>query len=83
MTTSSVAKTLNVRVPDALYAQLEALAGATARTKSFLAIEALSRYLESQAWHIQDIQDGIAEADRGEFASSEEVSAVFAKYTQQ
>jgi hypothetical protein len=30
---------------------------------------------------ISAIHDGIAEADRGEFASSAEVSAVFAKYT--
>jgi RHH-type transcriptional regulator, rel operon repressor / antitoxin RelB len=81
MANSSLPKTLNVRLSDALYTQLEALASATARTKSFLAVEALTRYLESQAWHVQDIQDGIAEADRGEFASSEEVSAVFAKYT--
>lgn len=83
MATTPLAKTLNVRVPDALYTQLEALAGATARTKSFLVVEALTRYVESQAWHIQDIHNGIAEADRGEFASSEEVSAVFAKYAPQ
>ena len=39
------AKTINVRVPEALYSQLEELARATARTKSFLTIEALKAYL--------------------------------------
>ena len=37
--------------------------------------------LESQGWHLQAIHDAIAEADRGELASSEDVAAVFAKYT--
>jgi len=33
-----------------------------------------------QAWQIADIKAGLAEADRGEFATEEEVNAVFAKY---
>lgn len=73
-------KTINVRVPEALYAQLEELAQATRRTKSFLTIEALKGYLGNESWQIRDIQEGIKEADAGDFASSEEVSAVFAKH---
>ena len=34
------ARTINVRVPEALYSQIEELAKATARSKSFLAIDA-------------------------------------------
>lgn len=74
------AKTINVRVPEALYAQLEELAQATTRTKSFLTIEALKNYLGKESWQIRDIQEGIKEADAGDFASSEEVNAVFAKH---
>ena len=74
------ARTINVRVPEDLYSQLEALAAATTRSKSFLTIEALKSYLQSEAWQIQDIQEGIQEADAGQFASAEEVSTVFAKY---
>ena len=33
-----------------------------------------------EEWQIQDIKDGIAEADRGEFASENEVLKVFEKY---
>lgn len=73
-------KIINVRVPDILYSQLEELAQATARTKSFLTIEALKGYVQNQAWQIRDIHAGIKEADAGQFASAEEVSAVFAKY---
>lgn len=74
------AKTLNVRLPEALYLQLEELANATARTKTFLAVEALNSYLQNEAWQIRDIKKGLAEADAQEFASAEEVNAVFAKY---
>jgi predicted transcriptional regulator len=77
---TAAAKTLNVRLPEALYAQLEQLAAATTRTKSFLAVEALAAYLQSESWQVQDIKAGLAEADAGEFASEQEVNAVFAKY---
>ena len=74
------AKTINVRVPEALYSQLEELARATTRTKSFLTIEALKGYLGNESWQIRDIQEGIKEADAGDLASTVEVNAVFAKY---
>ena len=72
-------RTMNVRIPEALYGQIEELARATARTKSFLAIEALKGYVESESWQVRDIRAGIAEADAGDFASPEEVAATFAK----
>lgn len=74
------ARTINVRLPEALYDQIEALAKATARTKSFLAIDALTHYVESESSQIHDIHEGIKEADAGEFASDEQVKAVFDKY---
>jgi len=73
-------RTINVRIPESLYGQIEALAQATARTKSFLAVEALKGYVEQESWQVKDIQAGLAEADAGDFASPEEVAATFAKY---
>jgi predicted transcriptional regulator len=78
--TVMTARTINVRVPEALYNQIEALAKATARTKSFLAIDALTNYVLSESWHIRDIHEGIQEADAGEFATDKQVKSVFAKY---
>lgn len=74
------AKTINVRLPEALYDQIEELAKATERTKSFLTIDALTRYVERESWQIRDIHEGIKEADAGEFATDDQVKAVFAKY---
>ena len=73
-------RTLNVRVPVEVYEKLEALASATARTKSFVALEALSTYLQAQGWQVQDIEAGLLDAERGDFASDAEVAAVFARH---
>ena len=85
MTTTTTRKeaptrTINVRVPAEVYQQLEALAKATARTKSFVTLEALSRYLETQSWQVKDIEAGIVGAESGDFATDTQVNAVFAKY---
>ena len=74
------ARTINVRLPEALYKQIEELATATARTKSFLAIDALTQYVQSEAWQIREIHEGVKEADAGEFATDQQVKAVFDKY---
>jgi predicted transcriptional regulator len=75
-----IEKPLNVRLPADLATQLEQLTKVTGRNKSALTIAALSRYIEVESWQIQDIQNSLLEADCGEFASSQEVSAFFAKY---
>lgn len=74
------AKTINVRLPEALYNQIEELAKATVRTKSFLTIEALTNYVQNESWQIRDVHEGIKEADAGEFATDNEVKAMFSKY---
>lgn len=68
--------TLSVRVPAELREQLDHLAEATGRTKSFLAVEALRSYLDVQAWQIQAILVAVEKADSGEakFASHEQVT---------
>lgn len=72
-----------IRLDDQMLAKLDALAANTDRSRSWLAAKAIEDYLELNAWQIARIKDGIAEADRGEFASDEEVEAVFAKYRAQ
>ena len=80
LTKESPTRTINVRVPMNVYQRLEDLAKATARTKSFVTLEALSTYLEAQSWQVQDIQAGLVEAEAGEFANDTEVRTMFAKY---
>jgi RHH-type transcriptional regulator, rel operon repressor / antitoxin RelB len=45
-----------------------------------LTIDALTHYMERESWQIRDTHEGIKEADAGEFASDNQVKAVFARY---
>jgi predicted transcriptional regulator len=60
--------------------KLDQLANATHRSKSFLAAEAINRYLELESWQISEIELSIKEADSADFASSEQLSKLANKY---
>jgi predicted transcriptional regulator len=62
-------------------AALDAIAAGMDRDRSYLINEAITFYLEMHQWQIEEIQSGIAEADAGDFATEEEVSAVFTRLT--
>jgi len=54
---------LTVRVKTSTKAQLDVLARATKRSKSFVDEEALEQYLDVNEWQIKGIEDALAEAD--------------------
>lgn len=72
---------VSVRLPNDLKDKMEAYANLTGRTKSYVAMEALSIYLEGRMPQIEDLKAAVIEADHGDFAGDEEVNAVFAKYS--
>ena len=72
--------TLTLRVPLEMKEQLDKLADATHRSKSYLAGEAIRQYLDLESWQIGEIQQALQEADANDFASDEEVDAVVRKY---
>ncbi len=72
---------MSMRLPEDLSNELVALAEATGRTKSFLAIEAIRDFVEREKWQIAKIQKGIKEADEGLFASDEDLKALDAKWS--
>ncbi len=71
---------MTIRVDGETRERLEKLSRSTARTKSFLAAEAIRAYLDVNEWQIQEIEAGLQEADAGDFASESEVQAVFTKW---
>ena len=73
--------TMTVRLPDELKKRLARLSEATDRSKSWLAADAIRAYIDIQEWQIQEIKDGVKEADAREFASDKEVQAVIAKWS--
>ena len=72
--------TMTIRLDDELKEQLDRLAAATQRSKSFLASEAIREFIELNKWQVQEIQEALKEADAGEFASDGEVKQTFTKW---
>jgi len=57
---------------------LDALSRAVDRDRSYLINEAVDAYLDVQLWQIAHIEEGLRQADAGEFASDDEVAAAYA-----
>jgi len=60
--------------------RLDALAKRQRRDRTQLIGEAIEQYIALQDFHLRRIDEGIAEADRGKFASEQEVQAEFARW---
>ncbi|MFJ2385805.1 MULTISPECIES: CopG family ribbon-helix-helix protein [Pseudomonas] len=71
---------MSLRLPDEIADTLANLAKATGRSKSYLAVDALREYLAREAWQIEEIQQALKEADAGDFASADEVTAIANKW---
>jgi predicted transcriptional regulator len=65
-----------IRLDDEMLAKLDALAADTDRSRSWIAAKAIESYVELNAWQIAKIKEGIAQADRGQFATEEELDAI-------
>ncbi|MEG4961928.1 MULTISPECIES: CopG family transcriptional regulator [unclassified Microcoleus] len=60
---------------------LKAIATVTDRDLTYVLNEAIASYLENYQWLLDEINKGVAEAEAGDFASDDEVQAVFVKLT--
>jgi len=67
-------QTLSIRLDSKVKSRLDALARRSKRSKSFLAAEAISAYVESEEWQLGELQFGIAELDSGKAVSHDKVS---------
>jgi len=72
---------LTLRLDPKLKKQLDRLSKAMSRSRSFVAAEAIREFVTLNEWQIEEIKKGLAEADRGEFATDEEVDAVVKRWT--
>ena len=62
-----------VRAETDIVHQLDSMAGALDRSRNYLVNQALREYLKTHAWQVEKITQGIAAADRGEFADHDDV----------
>ena len=73
--------TMTIRLEPELKTRLDKLSKTTHRSKSFLAAEAVREFIELNEWQIQELKAAIKEADANDFASDQEVDAVFNKWS--
>lgn len=62
---SNTSTTVTVRLPEEVEARLAALAGYTRRSKSFLAREAITAYVERELEIVAGVERGLAESQAG------------------
>jgi RHH-type transcriptional regulator, rel operon repressor / antitoxin RelB len=67
-------ETLSIRLDANTKKRLDALAKRSRRSKSFLAAEAISAYVESEEWQLGELEAGIAALESGQEVSHENVS---------
>ncbi len=72
--------TMTIRLEPEVKSRLDKLSAATHRSKSFLAATAVREFIETNEWQITEIKQAIEEADTGDFASDQEVQAIFNKW---
>ncbi|MBE1706191.1 MULTISPECIES: CopG family ribbon-helix-helix protein [Mesorhizobium] len=69
-----------VRLSDDTTDRLDQLAEKLDRSRSYVAAQAIEDFVTRQEWQLAEIEAGLAEAERGEFANEQELAAVIAKY---
>lgn len=69
-----------VRVPEETATKLDQLAEKLDRSRSYMAAQAIEDFIAREEWQLAEIEAGLTEADRGEFATDDEVASVVSKY---
>jgi predicted transcriptional regulator len=73
-------QTVSFRLEADKVAALDALAGLLDRDRTYLLGEAVQAYLETQQWHLREIEKGIADADAGRVVDHATVKAMASKW---
>src|ERR1700730_10398584 len=69
---------ISIRVPADVLEKLDRIAAAIDRPRSWVCLRAFRRYLADEGAEILDVQEGIAQLDRGESVSFEEAMSELA-----
>jgi predicted transcriptional regulator len=73
-------QTVSFRLESDKVSALDALAESLDRDRTYLLSEAVQTYLDSQQWHLEQIREGIADADAGRVMDHRKVKAMAARW---
>ncbi len=71
---------VSLKIDEDKVEQIDSLAAASSRDRTFIINEAITNYLEVHKWQIEQIKIGLAEADAEEFASDDEIAKVLNRW---
>lgn len=69
---------LTIKTDKEVIAEIDAIAAATKRSRNDVVDQALRQFLEANAWQIERIEAGLADAREGRVVAAEEVFAEIA-----
>lgn len=67
---------ITVRVKPETRGALDSMAATMERDRDELIAEALDNYIELREWQLKEIDESIAQADRGDFVPEDEMTAL-------
>ena len=73
--------TMTIRLDETLKDRLNKLAAISNRTKSFLAVDAIEKYIALNEWQMNEIKDALIEAENDDFANKKQIDDVFNKWS--
>lgn len=69
-----------IRLRDETAVKLDKLAEKLERTRAHVAAQAIEDFVAQEEWRLAEIEAGLAEAERGDFATDAELAAIIGKY---
>ncbi len=73
-------ETVSFRTDKEYKEALDAVASSLERDRSFVINEAIKNFLELHSWQVRHIEEGLAQARKGKFASEKELGAEFKRW---
>ncbi|MGF9691572.1 hypothetical protein AAIH46_02035 [Rhizobium sp. 0TCS1.26] len=70
-----------VRIPEETAESLARVAERLSQPAESVAMDAIEDFLAREEWQVAEIEAAVAEADRGDFATDEEVKAVLGGFS--
>ena len=75
MPDGTISSPISIRMPADIIETLDKVAAVLERPRSWVILRAIRQYLADEGQEVLDVQEGIAEAERGEVVPIEEVLA--------
>lgn len=69
-----------IRTDEGTLARLDNVAKQMGRSRNWALNKAIEDFVEYHEWYAAKVQEGIEAAERGEFASKDEVDAIFSEF---